>query len=102
MNHHPAAKLALLLAALTGFALESAAQVTIPAPVKKIEAAVVTVIAYDAKGSVVQEGRGFFVNKEGTLISNLHLLNGAAKIQIKIHDGKTFALKAVGAEDREA
>jgi tetratricopeptide (TPR) repeat protein len=102
MNHHPAAKLALLLAVLTGFALESAAQQTIPAPVKKIESAVVTVIAYDAKGSVVQEGRGFFVNKEGMLVSNLHLLNGAAKIQIKTHDGKAFALKAVGAEDREA
>src|SRR5262249_26702814 len=36
------------------------------------------------------------------LISCLHLLHGAAKVQIRTRDGKSFALKSVGAEDREA
>ena len=44
--------------------------------VKKIQPAVVTVIAYDMNNEVANIGTGFFVGKKGELITNHHVLIG--------------------------
>src|SRR5215471_8470196 len=77
------------------------AQSDLPAPVQKARAVAVSVIAYDAGGKFLQQGSGILINKQGHVVSCLHLLHGAARIDVKTASGKTYPLTAVGAEDRE-
>lgn len=76
------------------------AQEDLPQLVKKIQPAVVTVIVYDAKGKVIRQGTGFFINQEGHFITNYHVLEGASRVEVISGDGYHYTFKAVVAEDR--
>lgn len=70
--------------------------------VKKIQPAVVTVITYDALGEQLSIGSGFFINKEGLLITNHHVVGGASKILVQTPDRNKFKVSDSVAEDRSA
>jgi len=63
--------------------------------------AVVGVLTYDGEGNVLGRGVGFVVNAQGHLVTDFHLLRGAARAEVKTFDGKALPIKAVPAEDRE-
>jgi len=69
--------------------------------VKRIQPAVVTIIAYDAAGQPLHQGSGFFVSKAGQLITNRHVLDGASRAEVQTRDGKGYAITGVMAEDKE-
>jgi Do/DeqQ family serine protease len=46
------------------------------------------------------EGSGFFIRPDGYILTNVHVIDGADKIQVKLKDGRTFAAKVVGSDER--
>ena len=70
--------------------------------VKKIQPAVATVIVYDVERNISNIGTGFFVNKQGDLITNFHVLAGKYQADVRTYAGKSYRVKAVLAENKEA
>lgn len=84
------------------FSPPSSAQDNLQEIIKKIQPSVVSIITYDDKGKVLNQGSGFFISKEGDIITNLHLLEGASRSEIKTADGKHYNVTRVMAEDTDS
>jgi serine protease Do len=78
------------------------AQEDLPALIKKIQPAVVTVMGYDAKDKPIRLGSGFFVSGQGHLITSRHNLQGVARAEVKRAKGERYPLTTVVAEDQKA
>lgn len=68
---------------------------------KIVKPAVVTIETYDKKGKLLGNSSGFFINKQGHLITNYHVLKGAYSAIVKTFDGKEYPVKLVLAESEE-
>ncbi len=68
--------------------------------VKKIQPAIVTIVAYDVNRNVTSQGSGFFVDKKGHLITNYHVLDGAYAADVKTFDGVKYPIEVVVAENK--
>lgn len=44
------------------------------------------------------EGSGFFVTKDGEILTNNHVIDGADKIEVHLNDGTNFKAEVVGAD----
>lgn len=78
------------------------AQENLPLLVKRVKPAVVAISTYDANGEAVMTGSGFFL-KPGQVVTNLHVVRGAVRAEIKTLDGKgrMFPVNGVVAVDEE-
>ncbi len=76
--------IALVLLLLTSAAY---AQESLPALVKRVKPAVVAIATYDANGEALMTGSGFFL-RPGQVVTNLHVVRGATRAEIKTLDGK--------------
>ncbi|HET6975078.1 MAG TPA: trypsin-like peptidase domain-containing protein [Pyrinomonadaceae bacterium] len=78
------------------------AQESLPALVKRVKPAVVAIATYDASGEALMTGSGFFL-RPGQVVTNLHVIRGAAKAEIKTLDGKgkVFPVSGTLAIDEE-
>ena len=96
-------KLPPCLALVLLFALPALAQETLPELIRRVKPAVVAVITYDAKGEVQMTGSGFFI-RPGQVLTNLHVIEGAARAEVRTLDGKgkTYASAGVACLDDEA
>ena len=103
MRRHPAfiVVLGLLLSGCL-IARQALAQEDLPKLVKKIQPAVVTIIAYDSKGKAKSQGSGFFINQEGQFITNYHVLEGAFRVEVKTSHGNRHRVKSVLVEDKDS
>jgi len=63
------------------------AQETLPNLVKRVKPAVVAIVTYDATGEALMTGSGFFL-RPGQVVTNLHVIRGAVRAEIKTLDGK--------------
>ena len=72
----------------------------LPELVKRIQPAVVTIITYNGENKTTGQGSGFFIDKEGHLVTSYHVIDGAYKAEIKTLDGRKYPVKCVVAEDR--
>jgi tetratricopeptide (TPR) repeat protein len=77
------------------------AQTDLPDLIKKAEPSIVVVLTFDQKGRRLGQGTGFFVAKNGDVISNYHVLQGASRSTIKLSSGEEFGVQRVVAEDSE-
>ena len=68
---------------------------------KQIQQSMVDVLAYDKNGTLLNQGNGVFVNGDGDVITNIHVLQGAATAQVKTAYGKVCAITGVLAQDKE-
>lgn len=93
--------LALILVAAS-FAHARASEETLPNLVKKVKPAVVAIATYDASGEALMTGSGFFLHP-GQVVTNLHVIRGAARAEIKTLDGKgkVFPVNGTLAVDEE-
>jgi serine protease Do len=94
-------KAGLILLALMLFVLPLSAQEDLPHLIARIQPAVVTVIIFDGTGKVIGNGSGFFINSQGHLITNYHVLSRTGRAEIRTHDGRRFPIKMVLAEDQK-
>lgn len=77
----------------------AAAQDPLPALVKQIRPAVVTVTAYDSAGQISGAGSGFFVS-QNRVVTNYHVLENAIRAEIKTADDKSYPVRGVVAENK--
>lgn len=85
--------LVLLLASAASVA---SGQENLPALVKRVKPAVVAIATYDASGEALMTGSGFFL-KPGQVVTNLHVVRGAARAEVKTLDGKGKVYPVTGA-----
>ena len=69
--------------------------------VKNVSKAVVIVYTYDSQGNATGQGTGFLVSADGAIITNYHVLKGAASAKVKTASSITFPVKCIIAEDKE-
>lgn len=63
------------------------AQESLPTLVKRVKPVVVAITTYDASGEAVMTGSGFFL-RPGQVVTNLHVVRGSVRAEIKTLDGK--------------
>jgi tetratricopeptide (TPR) repeat protein len=68
---------------------------SLPSLVKRVKPAVVAIATYDANGEALMTGSGFFL-KPGQVVTNLHVVRGAARAEIKTLDGKGKVFPVTG------
>ncbi len=76
---------------------------SLPDLVRRVKTSVVSVLTYDAKGEPLISGTGFFV-RAGEVVTNMHVIKGAHRVEIHTLDGKgrTFPVAGALAVDDEA
>jgi S1-C subfamily serine protease len=69
---------------------------------KAARSAVVEIVTQDKSGSPLLTGTGFFISNDGKLVTNRHVVEGAATIVAKTEQGSFFVCKGVLAEPKDA
>src|SRR6476620_8979819 len=85
----------IVLTASLGYAQE-----TLPDLVRRVKPSVVAITTYDANGEALMTGSGFFVGP-GRVVTNLHIVRGAVRADIKTLDGKGRVYPVPGALARD-
>jgi S1-C subfamily serine protease len=81
--------------------IPSWAQENLSAIAKRIEPSIIVVFAYDKEGQAINQGRGFFVSKNGDVITYRRVLEGADHAEVRTSDGLLYPVRTILAEDRE-
>jgi hypothetical protein len=63
---------------------------SIPEIVAKSKPAIVEIVAMDASGSPIRSGTGFFVSPDGLVVTNFHVVAGAASLTATSTNGTIF------------
>ncbi len=71
-------------------------QQNLPELVRQVKPSVVAITTYDASGEALMTGSGFFV-RAGQVVTNLHVIRGAVRAEIKTLDGKGKTYPVTGA-----
>ena len=86
-----------------GRAAATVARTDLPDLVRRVKPSVVSVLTYDAKGEPLISGTGFFV-RPGEVLTNMHVIKGAHRVEIHTLEGKgrTYPVAGALAVDDEA
>jgi tetratricopeptide (TPR) repeat protein len=76
------------------------AEVNLTHLVENIRPAVVTVITYDKDKKPLSQGSGFFIDANGHLVTNYHVLEGADHAEVKTYSGRKYPIKSVIGENK--
>jgi|SRR4030095_992390 S1-C subfamily serine protease len=78
------------------------AQESLPELVRRVKPSVVSIATFDSAGVALLTGSGFFVD-HGRVVTNLHVIRGAARVEVKTLDGKgrTYPVAGLLATDEE-
>lgn len=95
----------LLLIAVSLFLVSATpafSQESLPDLVRRVKPQVVAIATYDSQGEALMTGSGFFL-RPGQVITNLHVIRGAQRCEIKTLDGKgkVFPVAGLLAVDEE-
>jgi len=82
------------------WATHAIAEVNLTSLVKKLQPAVGTILTYDKDNKFLGQGSGFFIDADGHLITNYHVLRGAYQAEVKTQDGKKYPITSVIAENK--
>ncbi len=88
--------LCLVLLCLCSVAALAQETVSLPELVRRVKPTVVAIVTYDAKGNPLMTGSGFFV-RAGQVVTNMHVIDGARRVEVKTLDGKGRVYQAAGA-----
>lgn len=86
----------LLIAVSLFFVKQTFAQESLPDLVRRVKPAVVAIATYDSEGEALMTGSGFFL-RPGQVVTNLHVIRGAQRCEIKTLDGKGRVFPVAGA-----
>jgi tetratricopeptide (TPR) repeat protein len=93
----------LLLISVSIFsAQQTFSQESLPDLVRRVKPVVVAIATYDSQGEALMTGSGFFL-RPGQVVTNLHVIRGAQRCEIKTLDGKgkVFPVAGTVAVDEE-
>lgn len=79
--------LCLLVSAAGSARAQQAQAESLPELVRRVKPSVVAIVTYDAKGEPLLSGSGFFI-RPGQVLTNLHVVEGARRVEVKTLDGK--------------
>ncbi len=68
---------------------------SLPELIRRVKPSVVSVITYNAKGEVALTGSGFFV-RPGEVLTNLHVVEGAHRAEVRTFEGKGKTYRVAG------
>ncbi|WAC06232.1 MAG: tetratricopeptide repeat protein [Thermodesulfobacteriota bacterium] len=68
---------------------------------KKITPSIVSVTTFDGQGKALSQGNGFFINANGDVITNVHILKNTSRVEIKTVEGKVFPVKGPAGLDKK-
>lgn len=86
----------LLLIAVGIFSVKPIfSQESLPDLVRRVKPQVVAIATYDARGEALTTGSGFFL-RPGQVVTNLHVIRGARRCEIKTLDGKGKVFPVAG------
>jgi S1-C subfamily serine protease len=68
---------------------------SIPEIVARTKPAVVKIFAFDEKGSAIRFGSGFFISSDGQVVTNQHVVEGAASITAVNNNRAVFLFERV-------
>jgi len=88
----------LLLVAVSLFlcsATPAFSQESLPELVRRVKPQVVAIATYDSQGEALMTGSGFFI-RPGQVVTNLHVIRGAQRCEIKTLDGKGKVFPVAG------
>lgn len=71
------------------------------AVLEKAEMSTFIIYTFDEYGSPAGSGSGFFIDDQGTGLTNYHVLNGSQKAIIRLKDGKEYEIDQVLASDKK-
>lgn len=71
------------------------AQESLPELVRRVKPAIVAIVTYDAKGDGMTTGSGFFI-RPGEVVTNLHVIRGSRRTEVKTLDGKGRVYEVAG------
>jgi S1-C subfamily serine protease len=81
---------------LAGYLPQAAlAQESLPELVRRLKPTIVAIVTYDAKGDALTTGSGFFI-RPGEVVTNLHVIRGARRTDVKTLDGKGRVYEVAG------
>jgi Flp pilus assembly protein TadD len=83
------------------FAASARAEDSLPELIRRVKPSVVSVITYNAAGEVALTGSGFFV-RPGEVLTNLHVVEGAHRAEIRTFEGKGKTYQVKGLVDVDA
>jgi serine protease Do len=69
--------------------------------VAELQRAVFTVIGRDAHNDAISQGSGFFIDSNGTGITNFHVLKGSSQAEIRLENGTKYSIARVLAANEE-
>lgn len=92
----------LFFALLLSVAAQTSAEESLPELIRRVKPSVVSVVTYNAKNEPLISGSGFFI-RPGEVVTNLHVIEGAARAEIRTLDGKgkTYAVTGTLNVDEE-
>ncbi len=67
--------------------------------IKRVGPSIVSIVIFNSEGNASGQGSGFFVNREGDVITSRHVLEGASRARVITSEGKQYAVKNIVAED---
>jgi len=67
----------------------------------KVNPAVVVIQAEEESGELSGVGSGFIINKDGTIVTNYHVVQGATRLRIKLSDGTSLLVNSLIGFDRD-
>jgi tetratricopeptide (TPR) repeat protein len=82
------------------FAGQTSAQDFLPELVKRIKPSAVAIETFDAKDNPISRGSGFFTTTD-RVITNRHVIEKAARVEVHLLNGKKYTAKGVVAIDGE-
>ena len=76
---------------------------SLPDLIRRVKPSVVSILTYDSKGEPLISGSGFFI-RPGEVVTNMHVIKGAQRVEIHTLDGKgrTYPVAGALAIDEEA
>ncbi len=92
--------LSVLFLGLTAAAQPARPRMTIPAIAKDARGAVVSIIMSGKDGSPIAQGSGFFISKDGLILTNYHVIESGSSAIVKLPDGAFFAVDGLLAFDK--
>jgi tetratricopeptide (TPR) repeat protein len=90
----------LFFALFAFFAGQTSAQDFLPELVKRIKPSAVAIETFDSKDNPISRGSGFFTTID-RVITNRHVIEKAARVEVHLLNGKKYTVKGVVAIDGE-